>query len=118
MLANDAQSTERKDFRRLPALVTTQIFKFDCSKSSEICDELLDKTKLPQFMVFKTTGGYEIDYAGSKDFHAASTFIREASKSHIHVLNRDSYEYAISGGEFYIIDYFAPVSYTYSFLKN
>lgn len=107
MLANEQQSMDQKDFRRLPALVPTQIFSFDCSKS-EICDEILDKTKLPQFLVFKTTGGYEIDYAGSKDFYAASTFIREASGSHVHVLNRDSYEYAISGGEFYIIDYFAP----------
>ncbi|CAL2027837.1 unnamed protein product [Caenorhabditis brenneri] len=108
MLANERQSSERKDFRRLPAIVQNQIFSFDCSKSPEICDEIVDKTKLPQFIVFKTTGGYEIDYAGAKDFHAASIFIREASKSHIHVLNQDSYEYAISGGEFYIVDYFAP----------
>ncbi|CAI2295959.1 unnamed protein product [Caenorhabditis sp. 36 PRJEB53466] len=107
MVANEKQTSERKDFRRLPALVPSPVFSFDCSKS-DLCDEIVDKTKLPQFIVFKTTGGYEIDYAGAKDYYGASTFIREASTSHIHVLNRDSYEYAISGGEFYIVDYFAP----------
>ncbi|CAI5438897.1 unnamed protein product [Caenorhabditis angaria] len=108
ILSNNQQSEDRKDFRRLPALISSaKILQFDCSKSDK-CGDIVDMTKLPQFLVFKPTGGYEIDYAGSKDFRSAAQFIRDASKSHLHVLNSDSYEYAISGGEFYIVDYFAP----------
>ncbi|CAB3407971.1 unnamed protein product [Caenorhabditis bovis] len=106
-LSSLSQANERKDFRRLPALVTQQIFQIDCSKSN-LCDDIVDKAKLPQFAVFKTTGGYEIDYAGSKDFYAAATFIRESAASTLYALNRETYKYAVSGGEMFIVDYFAP----------
>ncbi|VDM76880.1 unnamed protein product [Strongylus vulgaris] len=39
-----------------------QVFFADCSKFVEVCRNMLDMDKLPQFVTFKTTGGYEIDY--------------------------------------------------------
>ncbi|EYC00999.1 hypothetical protein Y032_0111g238 [Ancylostoma ceylanicum] len=187
-VSNKNDLNERKDYKKLPAaLPDVKILFVDCSKYMDKCRAVLDVQKLPQFVTFKTTGGYEIDYDGTVgkppkseekrgvgnlhhptslvarheiDFnahrfsvvHAAATptsprpkidrhrdqyhkqrwhivlysastlykmlnkksyydvraFIKESATSPLHVLDEDAYNAAISSGELWIVDYFAP----------
>ncbi|KAK6053788.1 hypothetical protein COOONC_08707 [Cooperia oncophora] len=81
----------------------------DCSQFMEVCQDLLDIRKLPQFVTFKTTGGYEIDYVNKPSYHDVSAFIKESLASPLHVLSVEEYDSALRSGELWIIDYFAPV---------
>ncbi|WKX89141.1 hypothetical protein Q1695_008638 [Nippostrongylus brasiliensis] len=100
---------EKKDFKRLPTLLLDiKVVYADCSQSTSICQQLLDVRKLPQFVVFKTNGGYEVDYGNKPSYHDASAFIKEAVNSPLHVLSADAYHAALNSGEMWIIDYFAP----------
>ncbi|VDO71546.1 unnamed protein product [Heligmosomoides polygyrus] len=100
---------EKKEFKRLPPLLPDiTVVYADCSQFMEVCTDVLDVRKLPQFVVFKTTGGYEVDYANKPSYHEAAAFIKEAMASPVHVLNREAYESAVNSGELWIIDYFAP----------
>ncbi|CAD6184800.1 unnamed protein product [Caenorhabditis auriculariae] len=106
-VANEGQFSEFPEYRRIPALISNPIYSYDCSTSST-CSELLDTTKLPQFVVFKKTGGYEIDYVNHRDHHSVVAFLREAAMSPLMALDRDSYAEAVKGDELFIVDYFAP----------
>ncbi|VDL84223.1 unnamed protein product [Nippostrongylus brasiliensis] len=100
---------EKKDFKRLPTmLLDIKVVYADCSQSTNICQQLLDVRKLPQFVVFKTNGGYEVDYGNKPSYHDASAFIKEAVNSPLHVLTANAYHAALNSGEMWIIDYFAP----------
>ncbi|VDO77075.1 unnamed protein product [Haemonchus placei] len=98
---------ERKDYKRLPQLLP-DIFYADCSQFMEVCRDLLDITKLPQFVVFKTTGGHEIDYVNKPSYHDVTAFIKESIASPLHVLSVEEYDSALRSGELWIIDYFTP----------
>ncbi|KHJ92232.1 hypothetical protein OESDEN_07886, partial [Oesophagostomum dentatum] len=80
---------EKKDYKKLPAA-------------------LPDVKKLPQFVTFKTTGGYEIDYANKKTYYDVRAFIKESITSPLHVLSEEAYNSAVKSGQLWIIDYFAP----------
>ncbi|VDM77738.1 unnamed protein product [Strongylus vulgaris] len=64
---------------------------------------MLDMDKLPQFVTFKTTGGFEIDYANKKSYHDVRAFIKESLASSVHVLNAESYAVAVKSGELWIL---------------
>nr|CDJ88120.1 Heat shock protein DnaJ and Thioredoxin domain containing protein [Haemonchus contortus] len=100
---------ERKDYKRLPQLLPdVRIFYADCSQFMEVCRDLLDITKLPQFVVFKTTGGHEIDYVNKPSYHDVTAFIKESLASPLHVLSVEEYDSAVRSGELWMIDYFTP----------
>ncbi|CAJ0595479.1 unnamed protein product [Cylicocyclus nassatus] len=100
---------ELKDYKKLPvALPDVRVAFADCSKLMDVCRNMLDMTKLPQFVTFKTTGGYEIDYASKKTYHDARAFIKESLASTVHVLDEEAYAAAVRSGELWIVDYFAP----------
>ncbi|ETN75942.1 protein disulfide-isomerase domain protein [Necator americanus] len=100
---------ERKEYKKLPAVMPdVRILFADCSKSMDRCRQTLDIQKLPQFVTFKTTGGYEIDYVNKKSYHDVRAFIKESIASPLHVLNEETYNAAINSKELWIIDYFAP----------
>ncbi|EYC00998.1 hypothetical protein Y032_0111g238 [Ancylostoma ceylanicum] len=130
-VSNKNDLNERKDYKKLPAaLPDVKILFVDCSKYMDKCRAVLDVQKLPQFVTFKTTGGYEIDYDGTvgkppkseekrgvgnlwitvnkKSYYDVRAFIKESATSPLHVLDEDAYNAAISSGELWIVDYFAP----------
>ncbi|KHJ77407.1 thioredoxin, partial [Oesophagostomum dentatum] len=100
---------EKKDYKKLPAaLPDVKILFADCSKIRSTCQNMLDMQKLPQFVTFKTTGGYEIDYANKKSYYDVRAFIKESITSPLHVLSEEAYNNAVKSGQLWIIDYFAP----------
>ncbi|EPB70699.1 thioredoxin [Ancylostoma ceylanicum] len=108
-VSNKNDLNERKDYKKLPAaLPDVKILFVDCSKYMDKCRAVLDVQKLPQFVTFKTTGGYEIDYVNKKSYYDVRAFIKESATSPLHVLDEDAYNAAISSGELWIVDYFAP----------
>ncbi|KIH60236.1 thioredoxin [Ancylostoma duodenale] len=111
-VSNKNDLNEKKDYKKLPAaLPDVKILYADCSKFMDKCRGVLDIQKLPQVVTFKTTGGYEIDYVNKKSYYDVRAFIKESVASPLHVLDEDAYNAAISSGELWIVDYFAPLSY-------
>ena len=76
---------------------------------TDVCSEINIKTEdLPRFVLFKSTGGYEMNYVKKHSVHDLATFIREARHSKLISLTEDLYNDAINGDELWLIDYFAP----------
>ncbi|CAI4224319.1 unnamed protein product [Auanema sp. JU1783] len=100
---------EYKDYRRLPGMINDiKIGYVDCSSNPEVCNHHLDESKLPQFVVFKPTGGFEIDYVNKKGFRDVAVFIKESAVSPLHALDEHKYYEAVNNKEMWIVDYFAP----------
>uniref|UniRef100_A0A158PBG7 DnaJ homolog subfamily C member 10 n=1 Tax=Angiostrongylus cantonensis TaxID=6313 RepID=A0A158PBG7_ANGCA len=100
---------DRKDYKKLsPLLPDVKILFADCSKFMDLCRSVLDVSKLPQFVSFKTTGGYEIDYVNKASYHDVSVFIKDSQASPLHVLDEVTYQQALNSDQLWIIDYFAP----------
>ncbi|KAK6021047.1 hypothetical protein OSTOST_13291, partial [Ostertagia ostertagi] len=92
---NKESLKERKDYKRLPLLLPdVKIGYADCSQFLEVCRDLLDIRKLPQFVTFKTMGGYEIDYVNKPSYHEVSAFIKESIASPLHVLSVEEVRYS------------------------
>ncbi|VDM56904.1 unnamed protein product [Angiostrongylus costaricensis] len=110
LLSNNSDTLkERKDYKKLsPLLLDVKILFADCSKFMDLCRSVLDVAKLPQFVSFKTTGGYEIDYVNKPSYHDVSVFIKDSQASPLHVLDEVTYQQALNSGQLWVIDYFAP----------
>ncbi|PAV76720.1 hypothetical protein WR25_21045 isoform B [Diploscapter pachys] len=106
---NGKAAESRPEYKKLPTMIDDiRIVYADCAEFTEICAQHLDVSKLPQFVVFKTSGGYEIDYVNKPGLYDVVAFIREAAVSPLHVLDDVAYNSAINSGELWIVDYFAP----------
>ncbi|CAJ0963827.1 unnamed protein product, partial [Mesorhabditis belari] len=100
---------EKKDMVRLQTYFPKyKIGFFDCSRNT-LCAEQLDVAKLPTTVLFKANGGYEINYATSKNsWRDQMVFIREASKTPMKVLTPEMHDDAVESGDLWLVDYFAP----------
>lgn len=79
----------------------------DCSKLDGICDAF-SLTELPVWVMFKRSGGYEINYNKKTSLHDIVSFARDSAISPMVTLSSDDYYKALASGKDWIIDYFAP----------
>uniref|UniRef100_A0A9J2PHY4 DnaJ homolog subfamily C member 10 n=1 Tax=Ascaris lumbricoides TaxID=6252 RepID=A0A9J2PHY4_ASCLU len=110
LLADSVSSGDNdREYKTLPAKLsdTVKVFVADCSILKSVCDSI-DIHQLPQWVMFKQTGGYEIYYGKKVSVHDVVTFARESFASPMVTLNEKKYEEATSSGTNWIIDYFAP----------
>ena len=76
---NGKAAESRPEYKKLPTMIDDiRIVYADCAEFTEICAQHLDVSKLPQFVVFKTSGGYEIDYG--MHFQALKKLIKHFSQ--------------------------------------
>lgn len=108
--STDDTNSER-ELKKLPNMFTdVKMRKADCSKLSEVCAELnLTPDILPKFVLFKMTGGYEINYNKKSSIHDIATFLRESKESKLISLTETTYNDALENNEdsIVIVDYFA-----------
>ncbi|TKR94871.1 hypothetical protein L596_009103 [Steinernema carpocapsae] len=81
----------------------------DCSILNGACDSI-KLVNYPTYVMFKPSGGYEIDYRKKHAFHDVLVFAKESSQSTLITLTDEQYQEALDkvGEEMWIIDYFAP----------
>ena len=103
-------SNSERELKKLPMMFPeVRTLQADCEKLSEICAELnLKKDDLPRFVLFKTTGGYEINYSKKTSVHDIATFLRESKESSLITLREEVYNGVFDGEDIYLVDYFAP----------
>ncbi|KAK0422224.1 hypothetical protein QR680_007443 [Steinernema hermaphroditum] len=89
--------------------VPTLVAIADCSILNSACDSMHFE-QFPTYVMFKPSGGYEIDYRKKYSFHDVLVFAKESSKSSLVSLTDEQYQEALDkvDEEMWIIDYFAP----------
>ncbi|KAE9553345.1 hypothetical protein FO519_003458 [Halicephalobus sp. NKZ332] len=117
-LIHDSQNSEdsnaERELKKLPMMFPdVRMIQGDCSKLSEVCAELnLKNEDLPKFVLFKNSGGYEINYSKKNSIHDLASFLRESKESHLVTLTEELYKNGIANNEenneIFLVDYFAP----------
>uniref|UniRef100_A0A1I7ZTY7 DnaJ homolog subfamily C member 10 n=1 Tax=Steinernema glaseri TaxID=37863 RepID=A0A1I7ZTY7_9BILA len=81
----------------------------DCSILNGACDSIHFE-HFPTYVMFKASGGYEIDYRKKYSYHDVMVFAKESSQSSLISLTDEQYQDALDrvDEEMWIIDYFAP----------
>jgi len=103
-------SNAERELKKLPMMFPdVRTFQADCEKLSEICAEMnFNKEDLPRFVLFKTTGGYEINYSKKTSVHDIATFLRESKESNLITLREEVYNSIFDSDDIHLVDYFAP----------
>uniref|UniRef100_A0A914C2D7 DnaJ homolog subfamily C member 10 n=1 Tax=Acrobeloides nanus TaxID=290746 RepID=A0A914C2D7_9BILA len=102
---------QERELKKLPNMFPDiKFYTADCAKLEDGCAQFHIDT-YPKFVMFKTSGGYEINYSKKQSVHDIAAFIRESFDSHLNSLTDEQYTNALlseSEDELWIIDYFAP----------